>query len=248
MHIAIELNQLRITHIHPLGDVVSGLVYLESAKLKHVLFDNTDAPTFLDGLTTLELNQLYHNTTGADFPLSFDDLARRDALAQVISGLQVQKVDQDELAAQIDFVSDQLEAPIETATQFKYVFGAKVPNVLDGGLFPIAAPPANADQLAQAAQLAKQRRTVRAAAPVPAPVAKRHSASAAGPRAPSGGARPTIWAHADQVWEAAGKPMNPNEVLVLRKRMMVELEEQHGIKKSTSSTALGDWMKARLAK
>ena len=63
--------------------------------------------------------------------------------------------------------------------------------------------------------------------------------------APSGGARPTIWAHADAAWEAAGKPMAKDAVLAMRKRWMIELEEQ-GIAKTTSSTALGDWMKNRL--
>jgi hypothetical protein len=233
MHCAIEMTELRLTHFHPIADVVGGLVYLESAKLKHVRFDDTFSPNFLDSLTTLELDKLYLNTTGLPFPPSLDDLARRDALATLIEGLTPQVVDRDELAAQIDAVSDQLEAPVSTATQFKYVLGARVPRELDGGLFPIAA-------------LAPQRRSARSASTVPAAQAKR-TARPPSERStvPSGGSRPAIWAHADKVWEAAGKPMNPAEVLVLRKRMMIELEEQ-GIKKTTSSTALGDWMKQRL--
>jgi hypothetical protein len=246
MHCAIEMTELRLTHFHPIADVVGGLVYLESAKLKHVRFDDTFSPNFLDSLTTLELDKLCLNTTGLPFPPSLDDLARRDALATLIEGLTPQVVDRDELAAQIDAVSDQLEAPVSTATQFKYVLGARVPRELDGGLFPIAAPPRNAEQLAESAQLAPQRRSARSASTVPAAQAKR-TARPPSERStvPSGGSRPAIWAHADKVWEAAGKPMNPAEVLVLRKRMMIELEEQ-GIKKTTSSTALGDWMKQRL--
>lgn len=78
-----------------------------------------------------------------------------------------------------------------------------------------------------------------------------HLGTTAAPRersatgAPSGGARPAIWAHADAQWEAAGKPMAKDAVLAMRKRWMIELEEQ-GIAKTTSSTALGDWMKNRL--
>lgn len=246
MHCAIELEQLRITHVHTDPDVVSGLAYLESAKLKHVLFDSTESEHFLDGLTTMELNQLYRNTTGTDFPVGVEDLVKRECLAELVAGMGAQRVNREELAAQIDSVIAQLEAPVPTATQYKYVFGAMVPVVLDGGLFPITAPPRNATQIAAAAQQAPQRRKVRAASAVPVQPVKRAQAAASGPSAPSGGARPAIWAHADKVWEEAGKPMNAASVLVLRKRMMAELEEQ-GIKKTTSSTALGDWMKARLS-
>lgn len=246
MHVAIEMNELRITHVHQLADVVGGLVYLESAKLKNILFDDTHADSFLDGLTTLELDKLYLNTTGVPFSPVIDDLTRRQAIAEVINTMQQQTVDREELRQQIEHVEAQLEAPVPTAVQFKYVFGAKVPRVLDGGLFPLHKPPLSADQLAQAAQLAPQRRVPRAATQTPATAAPKLQRQARPAAAPVSGNRVAIFAHADKVWEAAGKPMNPAEVLVLRKRMMVELEEQ-GIKKTTSSTALGDWMKQRLA-
>jgi hypothetical protein len=48
------------------------------------------------------------------------------------------------------------------------------------------------------------------------------------------------------MWEAAGKPMDKDTVLALRKEMMQVLETEHSIKKTTSSTALGDWMKQRV--
>lgn len=62
----------------------------------------------------------------------------------------------------------------------------------------------------------------------------------------SGGVRSVIWGHADRVWEAAGKPNDKAVVLQLRKQMMAELEEL-GVKKTSSSNELGNWMKARIA-
>lgn len=49
------------------------------------------------------------------------------------------------------------------------------------------------------------------------------------------------------MWEQAGKPADLKVVLELRKQIMIVLENEHSIKKTTSSTALGDWQKTRLS-
>ena len=59
------------------------------------------------------------------------------------------------------------------------------------------------------------------------------------------GVRGVIWDHADKVWEAAGKPTNKGVVMALRKQMMTELEGM-GVKRTSSSNELGNWMKARV--
>lgn len=61
------------------------------------------------------------------------------------------------------------------------------------------------------------------------------------------GNKAVIWAVADAMWEAYGKPMNVERILPLRREMMTELETKHGIKRTSSSTALGEWQKVRLA-
>jgi len=48
------------------------------------------------------------------------------------------------------------------------------------------------------------------------------------------------------MWEQVGSPKELSIVLQLRKTIMAELEANHGIKKTTSSTALGEWQKLRL--
>lgn len=63
--------------------------------------------------------------------------------------------------------------------------------------------------------------------------------------APKGGKRAIIWEVADLAWEAAGKPIDITKLLALRKEIMTTLETQHNVKRTTSSTALGEWQKVR---
>lgn len=62
-----------------------------------------------------------------------------------------------------------------------------------------------------------------------------------------GAVRDQIWAVADDLWEAQGKPMDKKVVLKLRQVAMKQLETDFGVKLTTSSNELGNWMKARLA-
>lgn len=66
------------------------------------------------------------------------------------------------------------------------------------------------------------------------------------PSAPRGGNRAAIFEVADRMWNEAGSPKDVSVVLALRKTIMNELEENYGIRRTTSSTALGDWQKLRL--
>jgi len=66
------------------------------------------------------------------------------------------------------------------------------------------------------------------------------------PSAPRSGNRVTIFEVADRMWNEAGSPKDTSAVLQLRKTIMAELEAHYGIKKTTSSTALGEWQKLRL--
>ena len=64
--------------------------------------------------------------------------------------------------------------------------------------------------------------------------------------APRTGIKAVVWDVADRLWNEAGSPKAVDVVLVLRRKIMDELEGQHGIKRTTSSTALGEWQKVRL--
>lgn len=60
-----------------------------------------------------------------------------------------------------------------------------------------------------------------------------------------GSTKGLIWETADRMWNAAGLPTDPKEVLALRKQIMTQLEGL-GVKRTTSSTSLGEWQKTRL--
>jgi hypothetical protein len=64
--------------------------------------------------------------------------------------------------------------------------------------------------------------------------------------APRTGNRAVIWEVADRMWNEAGSPLDVPRMLELRKAIMDNLGAEHGIKRTTSSTALGEWQKARL--
>lgn len=66
------------------------------------------------------------------------------------------------------------------------------------------------------------------------------------PRERQAGTGGQIWKRADELWAAAGSPKDQKVVLKLRKEWMGILEGE-GIKRTTSSSELGQWMKARLA-
>jgi len=67
------------------------------------------------------------------------------------------------------------------------------------------------------------------------------------PAGPATGNRLIIWKVADSLWEAAGKPFDIPTVLALRRQIMNVLETEHEVKRTTSSTALGQWQKERIA-
>lgn len=60
------------------------------------------------------------------------------------------------------------------------------------------------------------------------------------------GTRDVIWKRADELWSSAGKPTDVPTVLKLRKEWMNVLEKE-GVKKTTSSSELGNWQKDRVA-
>lgn len=243
MKVAIDMDKMRVVAVHRVQDILHGLVFLEARNVRNVLFDDTDRAAFLDRMATLELTLLLRNLTGQEFPPQYDNLARRDAIATAIGKMKDKLVDERELDLQIEAVQEQLRLPIGKVPQFRYVLGAKVPKIEDGGLSALAANPLTADEL-QASATA-QRRSARPAPYTPNAAEPRTAPALQAPRA-AGSVRPVIRGVADRMWEAAGKPTDKASVLELRKKMMAELEEQHGVKRTSSSTSLGEWQKDRL--
>lgn len=240
MFVSVDMDTLQFLHKHHDQFVLNGLSFLE-APHHSIRNENVNSEHFLLGMSALDIRMLYRNTTGED-PTGTDDQVMREMLAMLVSDHMPPTLAlQAEVEAQLKAVEDDLYNGIP----WKYALGAKVPaKAIE--LFPLHCKPLDLIDKQKAAQLAPQRRAKRGA-PVapPAPESAPSAAPAAKQRASS--VRPTIWAVADEMWEAAGKPTDKAVVLELRKKMMVELEEKKGVKRTSSSNELGNWMKARLA-
>ena len=246
MYVAIDMQTLRVLHAHPNQEISYGLLYLEGARVQHAAIVNSECSFFLDSLTSLELALLYRNLTGGEFPPVYEDLSKRQVIAEIVDLLPARSVDLEELETQIRAVEKTINFQVENAKAFRYVKGSNMPSLSEQGFFPITVAPASLPQLSNAAQIALQRRKPRPAATHAIPLQKTPRQRAAPQPRTLSGSRVIIFAEADRMWEAAGKPMHTSVVLELRKKMMSELEKQ-GIKKSTSSGALGEWMNQRLS-
>lgn len=239
MFVSVNMDTLQFLHKHHDQMVLGGLSFLE-APHHSVCNENVDSPQFLMSMTPLDIRMLYRNTTGEDVT-GTDDVILREMLAMVVRDHMAPTLAlAAEVEAQVLAVSDDLYNGIP----WKYALGAKVP-AKHIELFPLHCKPLDAVDKHKAAQRAPQCRAVRSAPKPRAPVESPPQA----PRAPKVRAfsvRPTIWAVADTIWSDAGKPTDKTVVLNLRKTMMVELEEKHGVKRTSSSNELGNWMKDRL--
>lgn len=240
MFVCVDIEALQFTHKHRVHEIVSGLAFLEACD-RSTLVDSTENEHFLKNLNPLNCRWLYRNTCGEDIT-GTPDLVVRQMLAALVAKLPTTLAVQDDLDAQIEAVQDDLHA----GKPWKYALGAKKPIRLER-LDSLHCKPLTNEEAEQAALQAPQLRAERAA-PKPAATASAAPQPAPAPRkARAHSVRPVIWAVADSMWEAAGKPMDKAVVLELRKKMMTELEEKHSVKRTSSSNELGNWMKDRLA-
>lgn len=238
---------MAITHKHSDREVLAKLSWLECT--------NAGVTLSLSGIRPLlefsvsEIKLLYKNATGVDLKgISHNGLAQ--AVLEVAKRMPDTLCSKSEVLAQANCVLD------GDPSHYSYVYGAMEPEHLSS-LFvpePITVARCEAEEL-KAAQAytppAPQPYTPAApAATASANPAAHTSAAPAAQKPPTaprtGGTRDTIFKVADQMWEAAGSPSDLPHILSLRKQIMVELEANHDIKKTTSSTALGDWQKQRL--
>lgn len=242
-YILIDRQQMAITHKHHDRAVLAHISWIECT--------NAAATMSLSGIRPLleftpqELRLLYKNATGAELK------GYANSLAQAVLDAAKRMPDTDavlvEAEAQARCVQD------GDKSHFRYVRGAMRPEELVG-LFtpdPITVPRVEAEELRCASNYVDPANSVPAAAGfggtgrafTPAGGNTAPSAPSA-PRAPrTGGAREVIFRVATEMWQAAGAPKEISKILELRKQIMVTLESVHDVKKTTSSTALGDWQK-----
>jgi hypothetical protein len=239
MYILIDRNQMAITHKHADRRVLAHLSWIECTNAGLTMSLSNTRP--LQDFTTSELRLLYKNATGAELKGYANQLAQAvlDAAKRMPETVAIL----EEAAAQASLIED------GSKSCFKYVHGAMVPEGLLG-LFeapPIQVPRVEAEEARAASGYTGG--AFGGTGPDHPPAYT--NGAPREPRAPSaprtGGARETIFRVADEMWVAAGSPTALPTVLGLRKQIMQELETNYEVKKTTSSTALGEWQKQRLA-
>ena len=226
MYITIDTERMAICHKAEDYEVAAGLAHIELSHTSvHIM--PGDYPAAFNGMTDLELKLLYRNATGNEFE-GYSHPHLIAAVCQVTKALPHTDAVPAEVAQQCRKIN------ISDRSPYRYVKGSYTPARLQDIFQPLPLQ-------ASAARVA----AIPPAGPVPAaahatPAVKPISA----PRA--GGVREVVWGEADRRWEAAGKPRNLSVVLALRKDLMNVLETEFGVKRTSSSTSLGEWQKARL--
>ncbi|HWV45061.1 MAG TPA: hypothetical protein VN039_03365 [Nitrospira sp.] len=239
MWIAIDTKHHKFLNIRHLSmHVVADLVWLES-RLQDVLICSDEWP-FLQGMNDIDMHILYKNTSGQAAKYVGDNL--RAVLMHMAQQIPERDVNPVELDAQIRTLNEEEYIPR------RYVKGVMVPETLPKGtLGSFSAPILLTDEAAIVRlprALPQVSERPRAAATPQANPSARPARAPSAPR--QGGVREVIWAVADRMWEAAGSPKDAKAVLELRKQMMTTLEADHGVKRTSSSNELGQWMKARI--
>lgn len=241
MYISLDRKKNRFLHKHTSPRVVADLVSIEAGS-RHVDIFPIDCSGVLRGLTETELQSLWRNTTGQGDSAHHGD-ALRSVLAEVANRFPTTDVNSYEADVQAKWV----ETFRDDDGAFKYLRGsskpAKAPDKLE-------APPLVTLTEEEATNASRRR-----AAPAPLPATGEAVGTGARP-APrpvrivvqaqrAGKTSMLIFETADQLWEEAGKPKDMPSVLAVRKKVMDQLERS-GIKRTTCSSTLGAWQKARI--
>lgn len=241
MYILIDRQQMAITHKHSDRVVLAKLSWIECTNAGATI-SLSNARTLLDMFTASELKLLYKNATGAELK------GYANSLAQAVLDVAKRMPETDAVLAEVTSQANMIMDGDKSC--YRYVRGAMKPEELPG-LFtpsPITVPRVEAEELRAAQNYSAPVNFPATGGAVPATgganTAANGTGAATAPRAPrAGGTREIIFSVATEMWQAIGSPRDIPKILELRKTIMATLESAHDIKKTTSSTALGDWQK-----
>lgn len=264
MNAVIDLTNMTFVYAHDNIRLLSSLANIELLEVGTLVCDATYQGTYAR-FTDMELKLLYKNTFGSE------SFFGRGATIQVLmdNARDLPQADADPYEALVQ--SNSIAEDDETS--YRYQRGSMKPLEVDEAYAPPPLrlrPPVFGDKLFKPAEPVAPKPPTQAPRAPAGPASTAASTKVAAgldafgklrgpggacppevtakllaPRAP-GGARPRIFEVADTMWAAAGSPRDMATVLNLRKQMMNALENE-GIKRTTSSTALGEWQKTRLA-
>lgn len=243
MYISIHRKEVRFLHKHESLLTICNLDFI-AARGQHVDVTHIGASSFLRDLTETELQRLYRNTTGQ----TEDSAHHGDALRGVLGAL----AERFPVTDCNTYEADQQAAYLEKTYPdghgaFQYRRGhLRAAEASDQPVRPTVAA-----LTAEEAAIAARKRA--AFAPLPAPASPAATGAAPAPQPVrvvvqarrEGKTSAVIFEAADKLWEEAGKPTDMPSVLAVRKKVMDQLEKV-GIKRTTCSSTLGAWQKARI--
>lgn len=209
--------------------------------------------TLGDCFTQYSLALLLKNITGVDHSkYSYNQLAV--IAIKVMQNCQMLDYNPIELLNQVQYKE---RKGIEEG--LKYVKGSTVPAKFQDGLICVRCDPLDRVDTIAEHWLSERKKldaiadeAVKTAIQQPQPTTpgngtetkQRSPVATNSPR--NGSTKETIWLQADKVWEERGKPTDVKTVLAIRKEVMALLENDFGVKKTSSSNELGKWQKERL--
>lgn len=234
MYILLNRESLHLLHKHENMEALCNLAWLEVQEYSHVI-GPCRHETFR-GLTDMELKMLYRNITGDEVG-ELGRYALIDLLCGIAKNMPETDLDIEELNVQAAAIHEGCKGC------FQYVKGASKP-ALRQSLFEGHKAMTDAEHMALA--LAKKWKHLNEEREKAAAIAQERPRAAVTTQSRTGGTlKQIIWNTADEMWSAIGSPVEKDAILKLRRSIMDKLEQDEGIKRTSASSELGNWHKAR---
>lgn len=251
-YLVIDRQNMTLVHKCATYAVASCMAAIECARVPTSVLPN-ERVALLGRFTDYELKRLYLGITGKEMGAIYFTDAIIEAVERVIGEVPVSEINPILANAQADYAAKFSMDEEEDLIDYRYKPASTTPERLMTFKWP---DPKKANPLAWETLAALPKtNTLRAQPPAPAepvaPAMPNHTQAAREPSGPRGGAgsrgsASTVFTVADEMWEAEGKPMTVESMLALRKKIMTVMEEEYGVKRTTSSSALCNWQKLKL--
>lgn len=215
MYLLLNKRDLTVPYKNENPYVLCNLAWIEIDSDDYVI-----APVgheILRGMSLPQLQTLYLNITGNEL-VSTGLKEAWLAFIKVFESLEVTTVDQTELECQAGMLSEEMRG------FFKYQRGSGKPTPAEKGVEPEVLHALISKMDNRKTEVKTERVKVSSG---------------------QGSIKTIIWREADRIWELNGKPLDKGEVIKVRKLIMDELELAYSIKRTSASSELGNWHKAR---
>jgi hypothetical protein len=228
MSVLIRLDTMQVVYRHPSKMALQALAHIE---LSGVAFTIKDEMYWHENFTDMQVRMMHASLFGR-VTTSLERM--REQITDTVCTLPESRVNGMEAEIQAGTIA------FDDLRFYRYVPHAYVPQLVDELFTTAVTVPrvqqAEIDSLQGGAGGDRVVAFPTTAATTAAPSAQ--------PQPAATGQKAVIWAAADAAWSALGNTKDENRILSMRKQVMDHLEAQ-GVKRSSASSSLGEWWKAR---